>query len=301
RAGEPSPALSAENVDGRVVTLDDLPGTYLLIDAWATWCSPCRAEIPHLQAMEEKFKNKEISLVSISVDADKEKWRDMVKNDNMTGIQLWIGPESDFADAYAINAIPRFILLDKERKIMSANITRRPSGPDLAPVLEALLDGEIDKPTATRYLKNGFPRESMTGKPAPAFRYPDATGKEFSLDDFRGKYILVDLWATWCGFCVREIPHLKTLEQKMTGKNIAFVSISVDENKDAWEKYARENQLTGVQLHAGNDKSFTAPFELNGIPRFILIDRQGNVLDPNMQFRPSNPGLLPLLENLEGI
>jgi phosphoribosylanthranilate isomerase len=100
---------------------------------------------------------------------------------------------------------------------------------------------------------------------------------------------------------VQEIPHLKALEEKMAGRNIAFVSISVDSDKSVWEKYAREKQLTGIQLHAGDDKSFTAPFEINGIPRFILIDKQGNVLDPQMKLRPSNPDLLPFLETLEGI
>jgi thiol-disulfide isomerase/thioredoxin len=301
RPGDPSPPLSATDINGRVTTLDDLRGKYILVDVWATWCTPCRAEIPHLQALEEKFKDKDIALVSISVDADKQKWSETIKNNHLTGLQLWIGQESDFAAAYSINAIPRFILLDKQGNIISPYITRRPSGPDLAPTLEALLDGNIDAPTAAAYLKNGFPRESIAGKPAPAFRYPDINGKEHALDDFRGKYLLVDLWATWCGFCVREIPHMKTLEEKMAGKNIALVSISVDTDKNAWEKYTRDNQLPGIQLHAGDDKTFTAPFDINGIPRFILLDRQGNVLDPDMKLRPSNPALLPYLESLEGI
>ncbi|MDR2130359.1 MAG: TlpA family protein disulfide reductase [Odoribacteraceae bacterium] len=299
--GDVSPALVAEDIDGQTVTLDRFAGRYVLIDVWATWCSPCRAEIPFLQAMEERFKEKDIAFVSVSVDADKEKWSDMVKNDHMTGTQLWIGQGSAFADAYAINAIPRFILLDKEGKIISSYILRRPSGLDLAPTLEALLDGKIDQTTAIAYLKNGFPRESMVGKPSPAFHYPDATGRTVDLADFRGQYVLVDLWATWCGFCIQEIPHLKALEEKMAGRAIAFVSISVDTDKAAWERYLQEHQLTGVQLYAGADKSFTGPYDVAGIPRFILLDREGNILDPNMKLRPSNPELYPFLEKLDGM
>jgi thiol-disulfide isomerase/thioredoxin len=301
RPGDPSPAIAAENVNGQAVTLADFRGKYVLIDVWATWCAPCRAEIPSLKAMEEKFAGKDLAFVSLSVDADKEAWRKMVNDDHMTGAQLWIGQKNDFSTAYLINAIPRFILLDKEGNILNGNVTRRPSGPDLLPTLEALLDGKIDEATAMAYLKAGFPRESMVGKPSPDFRYPDIDGKEIALPDFRGKYVMVDLWATWCGFCIQEIPHLQALEEKMHGKNIAFVSISTDADKSKWEAYVKEKQLTGIQIYAGEDKSFTTPFDVNGIPRFILIDKQGNVLDPYMKLRPSNPELSPFLESLEGI
>ncbi|MDR1415243.1 MAG: TlpA family protein disulfide reductase [Odoribacteraceae bacterium] len=299
--GEPSPALNAEDITGTAVTLENFRGKYVLIDVWATWCGPCRAEIPSLKAMEEELAGRDIAFVSISVDENKEAWSKMVKDDDMTGYQLWIGQNHEFSSAYGINGIPRFILLDKEGNIINGNINRRPSGRDLLPTLEALLDGTIDHPTAIDYLKNGFPRESMVGKPSPAFAYPDIDGRELSLPDLRGKYVMVDLWATWCGFCVQEIPHMKTLEQKMHGRNIAFVSISVDADKAKWEAYVKEQQMTGTQLYAGDDKSFTAPYDVNGIPRFILIDREGNVLDPNMKLRPSNPDLLPFLEQLDGI
>ncbi|MDR1719420.1 MAG: TlpA family protein disulfide reductase [Dysgonamonadaceae bacterium] len=301
KTGDPSPALNAEDIHGKTVTLGNFRGKYVLIDVWATWCAPCRAEIPSLKALEAKFTDKDIAFVSISVDENKEKWQKMVKDDQMTGTQLWVGHKSQFADDYMIKSIPRFILLDKEGKILNGNILRRPSGQDLPPTLEALLDGKINEDTAKVYLKNGFPRESLVGKPSPAFRYPDINDRLITLEDFRGKYVLIDLWATWCGFCIKEIPHLKTIEEKMQGRNIAFVSISVDADKNKWQKMVRDQQLSGVQLYAGEDKSFTAPFDVNGIPRFILLDKEGKVIDPQMSIRPSNPDIYPLLERLEGL
>jgi thiol-disulfide isomerase/thioredoxin len=142
---------------------------------------------------------------------------------------------------------------------------------------------------------------AVKGKPSPDFRYPDINGKEYALSDFHSKYVLIDLWTTWCGFCLLEIPDLAALEEKMHGKNIVFVSISLDADKEKWEKYVKDQQLTGLQLYAGNDRSFIDPYEVKSIPRFILIDRQGNVLDPRMDLRPSSPGLHPFLEALEGI
>lgn len=136
--GTPSPALSAESIDGTTVTLDDFRGKYILIDVWATWCGPCRAEIPYLKALEEKLHGKNIAFVSVSVDSGKEKWNETVKADAMTGVQAWIGPKDDFVTAYAITSIPRFILLDTNGNILDPNMKLRPSNPSLLPFLQSL-------------------------------------------------------------------------------------------------------------------------------------------------------------------
>lgn len=79
----------------------------------------------------------------------------------------------------------------------------------------------------------------MIDKPSPIFEnFENIKGGTTSLKDLKGKYVYIDVWATWCGPCKAEIPHLKSLEEKYQGKNIVFVSISVDskEDHDAWQK-----------------------------------------------------------------
>ena len=92
-------------------------------------------------------------------------------------------------------------------------------------------------------------KELKEGDQAPTFKYLDINGKEVSLSDLKGKYVYIDIWATWCGPCTGELPHLKELEKKMHGKKIVFVSISCDKDKAAWEKMVKEKGLEGVQLH----------------------------------------------------
>jgi|GEM_PF-292378 len=136
---------------------------------------------------------------------------------------------------------------------------------------------------------------------APLFAYKDVSGKTVSLQDLRGKYVYIDVWATWCAPCKAEIPHLKKVEADYHGKNIAFVSISVDQPKDwgKWEQYVKENNLSGIQLVA--DKAFESEFirkmNINAIPRFILIDPQGNIVAADA-LRPSNKELRTLLDQL---
>lgn len=124
RAGNPSIGFSYSDIDGKTVSLADLKGKFVYIDVWATWCGPCRGELPYLKKLEEKYVGKDIHFVSMSCDKKKKAWEDMVKKDELKGIQLHMGSDRTFMDAYLINGIPRFILLDRDGKIISANMTR---------------------------------------------------------------------------------------------------------------------------------------------------------------------------------
>ncbi|MDP6921911.1 MAG: TlpA disulfide reductase family protein [Lutibacter sp.] len=140
--GKPSPLFeNYENFDGSRTSLTDLRGKYVYIDVWATWCAPCKAEIPHLQALEKAFHGKNIHFVSISVDRKNayQSWREMITEKSMSGIQLYAENnfDADFIRAYGIDAIPRFILLDPQGNIVSADADR-PSNPALKKQLEAL-------------------------------------------------------------------------------------------------------------------------------------------------------------------
>nr|WP_320120420.1 TlpA disulfide reductase family protein [uncultured Marinifilum sp.] len=135
------------------------------------------------------------------------------------------------------------------------------------------------------------------GMPSPKFvDYENCAGGTSSLDDFKGKYVYIDVWATWCGPCRGEIPHLQKVEHKYHGKNIEFVSISVDQDKDKWKKMVTDKELGGVQLIA-SDKQFTDAYAITGIPRFILIDPAGKIVSKSAP-RPSNPELITLFNEL---
>lgn len=121
--GSPSPSFSYKSINGDTVSLKDLVGKLVYIDVWATWCGPCKAQFPFLIKLEEDYRDKDVAFVSISIDnpKDEDKWRKMVKDKELKGIQLlaenaW---SSSFAKDYVIRGIPRFILLDKKGYIIS--------------------------------------------------------------------------------------------------------------------------------------------------------------------------------------
>jgi thiol-disulfide isomerase/thioredoxin len=138
KTGEDAYAFSYPDKGGKTVTMASLKGKVVLVDVWATWCGPCRAEIPHLKKLEEEMKGKDVQIISLSTDAvaDKEKWLKMIKDENLGGLQLFAGgPGNEFSQYYKVNTIPRFLVFDKQGKIVSVD-SARPSNPELKTLLE---------------------------------------------------------------------------------------------------------------------------------------------------------------------
>lgn len=157
-------------------------------------------------------------------------------------------------------------------------------------------------------IKEQFP----VGSPSPTFEnYENFKGGTTSLEDLKGKYVYVDVWATWCGPCIAEIPSIKKLEAAYKDKNIQFVSISIDDAmrsgggdlavaKNKWRTMVEEENLVGIHLFSDKNwqSDFVKNYNIQGIPRFILIDPNGNVVDPNAP-RPSSEKLVELFDSLD--
>lgn len=137
------------------------------------------------------------------------------------------------------------------------------------------------------------------GEKAFEFKFPDTKGNMVGLSDFKGKVVYIDMWATWCGPCKRELPDLKKLEESYKGNSkIAFVSISIDEAKDTqkWLDFVKDQQLGGTQLHAnGWENEFAKYYKITGIPRFLLIDDKGNLITADAP-RPSESDIKLAIE-----
>lgn len=139
------------------------------------------------------------------------------------------------------------------------------------------------------------------GTPSPSFNYENYAGGSTELADLKGKYMYVDVWATWCGPCIGEIPHLKNIEEGFHDAKIEFVSISIDElrSKDKWRSMIETRELGGTQLLADKDwkSDFIRSYGIRGIPHFILLDDRGNIVSADAE-RPSDPRLKERLQAL---
>ncbi|MCX6214823.1 TlpA disulfide reductase family protein [Spirosoma sp.] len=137
--GAPAPEIALNDTTGTPIPLSSLRGKYVLIDFWASWCGPCRAENPNVVRMYNKFKDKGFAIYSVSLDQAKANWTKAIRNDNLTwthvsDLKFW---QSAAAQQYGVQAIPATFLLDKDGKIIAKNLR----GDALEQKLEEIMKG----------------------------------------------------------------------------------------------------------------------------------------------------------------
>ncbi|HEU4859497.1 MAG TPA: ABC transporter permease [Chitinophagaceae bacterium] len=143
------------------------------------------------------------------------------------------------------------------------------------------------------------------GKPAPDLLTTALNKDTFSLKNFQGKYVLIDVWATWCQPCQVQAPNFDGLAEQYSSQNVAFVALSIDDNKWGWQYEAGERSLRVIQLHANDKNSFSRLYGIDYIPRYILLGPDGKIINAQMP-EPGNPLFeeilrreIPGLANLE--
>lgn len=130
RPGQSAPELEVEGKNGEKICLEDFKGSYLYIGVWASWCLPCKKELPYIEWLEKEYKGKNIKFLCISIDPPDRKadWKRALKKGQYGGIQAIVDKKGKLSRDYMIISIPRFLLIDPEGKIISSNAPR-PSGP----------------------------------------------------------------------------------------------------------------------------------------------------------------------------
>lgn len=142
-------------------------------------------------------------------------------------------------------------------------------------------------------------RCTVPGQPFPeGIVLKDRKGNVVDFSTFRGKYVYIDMWASWCVPCMREVPVLQELEKKLKNKKVAFVSISIDANQEAWKKKLNENNMHGHQLW-NPEGTLGKSLNVKGIPFFAIYDPDGNLYMHGAPRPSQGPGLVELLEGLK--
>ena len=128
-------------------------------------------------------------------------------------------------------------------------------------------------------------KKTAIGKHAIDFTQPDLNGKNVSLSSFKGKYVLVDFWASWCGPCRAENPNLVRLYGKYHSNQFDILGISLDNNKTTWQKAISNDKLTWTQvsdLRSWDSKAVQA-YGIKGIPFNLLLDTNGKIIAKNLR------------------
>ncbi|TAN02097.1 MAG: AhpC/TSA family protein [Chitinophagaceae bacterium] len=128
-------------------------------------------------------------------------------------------------------------------------------------------------------------RKTAVGQMAPDFTMNDTTGNPVSLSSFRGKYVLVDFWASWCGPCRAENPNVVKAYNEYKGKNFTILGVSLDKTKDAWEKAIKDDHLAWNQVSDLQywDNAAAKLYGVQAIPANFLIGPDGKIVAKNLR------------------
>lgn len=156
-----------------------------------------------------------------------------------------------------------------------------------------------DKRAYAYYSKFITDKKRLTiGNTALPFKAITTANKPKTLDDYKGKYVVVDFWASWCGPCIYQADYFEkhAIEYNKRG-DVVFISLSVDKNQAAWRKKVKLNDKNVVQLYATNQKALNTFYRINSIPRFIVIDPHGKIVNSSFVF-PNDSNFKVMLDQL---
>ena len=137
-------------------------------------------------------------------------------------------------------------------------------------------------PEYTEALKAGMNRLStlQPGQPAPDFTLNDPDGQAVSLSQFKGKVVLLDFWASWCGPCIGDLGTLRKIKEQVAAQPVVFLNVSLDANEAAWKQAIAKHEIKGVHVRS---EQVAQAYNVSGIPRYYLMDPQGLIVENDLR------------------
>ena len=133
------------------------------------------------------------------------------------------------------------------------------------------------------------------GQPAPDFALHAPDGQSVSLSQFKGKVVLLDFWASWCGPCIGDLGTLRKIKAQVAAQPVVFLNVSLDANEGAWKQAIAKHEIKGVHVRS---EQVAQAYNVSGIPRYYLVDPQGLIVENDLRVWDVDEVVAKIEENL---
>ena len=183
--------------------------------------------------------------------------------------------------SWALSTNSQVFPMDDYQALLNGIVTRFPAHKGVAKIKE-MNDRQV---ALSKQKSQAMDEPEWTNKQAPELALPDANGKSIALSSFKGKYVLVDFWASWCLPCRKENPTVVQAYNKYKNKNFTILGVSLDKQKDDWLGAIEADKLSWTQVSDLKEWSSTAvsTFNFNGIPFNVLVDPDGKIIAQSLR------------------
>jgi peroxiredoxin len=289
-SGDPNPVVTLINDASSVNVNADFSKPYDFYSVTGSEASSAVKDyLAKLGEMQREKFNKERMLDSlktipgsetVSVEVDNQRKQLVVNLKNYTGESI----EKSKSPAFAL-----FVIATYQGMSNNPNFRMEPYDSEgLLSLFEALVikhPARADIAGIRNTISSQIVRPQWVGKDAPEIEMPDTKGKNVKLSSLRGKYVLVDFWASWCGPCRMENPHVVEAYHKFKNKNFTILGVSLDAKKEAWEKAIADDKL--AWQHISDLKRWESQvvplYKISGIPFNVLLNPEGKIIAENLR------------------
>ena len=291
--GQPAPGIVLTDWINGEVTADAIKGKIVVVDIWSTWCGPCIRSIPHNNEMAEHYAKDGVIVVGVCGSKSGQEKLEQVAEEH--GIKYTVGKDSTYEVAPAWNTMwwPTYAVVDRNKVVRAVGL--KPSYVD--EVVDSILEEQpyqdgSDKEEASveevmpaaasinpAWLEGDEKKrarlDGLEGSAPPVLAVENWINTEaLSLDDLKGKVVLVDFWATWCGPCIGSIPHTNELMARHADDGLVIIGVCNTNGGESMASTAKEHGIEypiAVDIDGQTDEAY----RVNGYPDYYLIDRAG--------------------------